>query len=341
MHIVTGCAGFIASHVTKRLLDAGERVVGVDNLNDAYDPELKRWRLDELSQFDQFSLVETDVAEMGSVNEIAGAVARRGSRVDAVLNLAARAGVQPSVERPHDYVQTNIAGALNMMDLCRKLEVRKFVMASSSSVYSDSSVSPASEDSPTDRPLSPYAASKKAAEAFAYTYHHLHGLDVSVLRYFSVYGPAGRPDMAPLRFVRGIASGHPLALFGDGSQERDFTYVDDIARGTIDALRPVGFEAFNLGSDSPVSISAFISIIEDVVGKKAKINRMPAHRADVRATWADISKAKKLLRWSPQVSLRQGIQATADWYFANRAFVDSLDFGDIAGSGDVIRRNAA
>ena len=341
MHIVTGCAGFIASHVTKQLLDSGERVVGVDNLNDAYDPELKRWRLDELLQFDQFSLVEADVASRESIDEISAAVTRRGSKVDAVLNLAARAGVQPSVERPRDYIDTNVTGTLNMMDLCRALNVSKFVLASSSSVYGDSSIGPVSEDSQTDRPLSPYAASKKAAEVLAYSYHHLHGLDVSALRYFTVYGPAGRPDMAPLRFIKWIASGEPVTLFGDGSQERDFTFVDDIARGTIAALRPVGFEAFNLGSDSPVSISQFISMVEDAVGKKAKIKRSKAHPADVKATWADVSKAEKALRWTPQVNLRQGIQATADWYFANRGFVDSLDLGRSPSTGTDSARQAA
>lgn len=325
MHIVTGCAGFIASHVTKQLLDAGERVVGVDNLNDAYDPELKRWRLDELLHYDQFLMVEADVADQGSVERIAVAVKRRGSKVDSVLNLAARAGVQPSVARPRDYIDTNITGTLNMMELCKLLGTKKFVLASSSSVYGDSSIGPVTEDGVTDRPLSPYAASKKAAEAFAFSYHHLYGLDISAMRFFTVYGPAGRPDMAPLRFIKWVASGQTLTLFGDGSQERDFTYVEDIARGTVAAIRPVGFEAFNLGSDSPVSISRFISLVEDAVGRKAKVRREPAHPADVKATWANISKAKNILKWTPQFNLKQGIRATADWYFANRTLVDSLD----------------
>lgn len=341
MHVVTGCAGFIASHVTKQLLDSGERVIGVDSLNDAYDPELKRWRLDELLHYDQFSMVEADVTEPGSVAQIATAVKRRGSKVDSVLNLAARAGVTPSVASPRDYIDTNITGTLNMMELCRFLGTNKFVLASSSSIYGDSSIGPVTEDGVTDRPLSPYAASKKAAEAFAYSYHHLHGLDISAMRFFTVYGPSGRPDMAPLRFIKWIASGQPLTLFGGGSQERDFTYVDDIARGTISAIRPVGFESFNLGSDSPVSISHFISLIEDVVGNRANIQRKPAHPADVKATWANISKAKNILRWEPRVNLKQGIRATTEWYFANRSLIDSLDLRGAMPASDVEDQRAA
>jgi nucleoside-diphosphate-sugar epimerase len=219
--------------------------------------------------------------------------------------------------------------------------VTKFVVASSSSVYGDSAEGPAREDGVTGRPLSPYAASKKAAEVLTHSYHHLHGLDVSALRYFTVYGPAGRPDMSVLRFVRWIATGHPVTLYGDGSQERDFTYVDDIARGTIAALKPVGCEAFNLGSDRPFTVAALISMIEEAVGRKAVIDRRPAHRADVRATWADISKARSVLGWSPQVSLEEGLRKTVAWYMANRELADSLELEAAPATAARTRRAAA
>ena len=211
----------------------------------------------------------------------------------AVVNLAARAGVRTSVVNPWVYFQANCEGTLNLLDLCRRSGVRKFLMASTSSLYGLHNVAPYREDADTSRPLSPYAASKKAAEAIAYSYHHLHGLDVSIPRYFTVYGPAGRPDMSVFRFIRRIAEGESIVVFGDGSQSRDFTFVDDIARGTIAALRPLGYEIINLGGDQEVRLSAVIDEIARLLGKKPVIEYRPAHPADVPSTRADVSKAAR------------------------------------------------
>ena len=223
MYIVTGCAGFIGSHVTQRLLESGEQVLGIDELNDSTDQRLKRWRLDQLRKQSGFKMFKADIASPETVRGIVSEVRDSGENPSALINLAGRAGVLPSVDDPQLYFDANVTGTLNMMELCRRLQIRKFVSASSSSVYGNSSVGPASEDSPTDSPLSPYAASKKAAEVLAHSYHHLHSLDISMLRFFTVFGPAGRPDMSVLRFIRWIANGEPVTLYGDGSQERDFT----------------------------------------------------------------------------------------------------------------------
>ena len=235
-----------------------------------------------------------------------------------MINLAARAGVRPSVDNPWVYFQTNADGTLNLLDLCRRFGVKKFVLASTSSLYGSHNAVPFREDDDTNRPLSPYAASKKAAEAIAYTYHHLHHIDVSVLRYFTVYGPAGRPDMSVFRFVRQIAEGEPLTVYGDGSQSRDFTYVEDIARGTIAATSPFGFEVFNLGGDRPVELNAVISHIAALLGRQPKTVWRPPHPADVLATWAAIDKAKSLLNWSPETTIDKGLKSCVEWYLENR-----------------------
>ena len=238
----------------------GRQVTGVDNFNDAYDVQLKMWRWVQL---------ENAGMELHRLDINNDACWKKGTPFDAVINLAARAGVRASVENPRAYVEANVDGALNVMEMCRKFGGKKCVLASTSSLYGSEHPTPYREDMNTDRQLSPYAATKKAAEAMAYTYHFLHKLDVSILRYFTVYGPAGRPDMTPLRFVQRIREGRPITIFGDGTQSRDFTYVDDIARGTIAALRPVGCEAFNLGNDEPLKLIEMVAIIEELTGQKA------------------------------------------------------------------------
>lgn len=313
--LVTGCAGFIGWKVSDHLLAAGHTVVGVDNLNEAYDSRLKRWRLANLGGHAGFSFHHADICDRDRMD----ALFREHGPFDAVVNLAARAGVRPSVENPWVYVETNTVGALNLLDLCRLRGVPKFVLASTSSLYGESA-RPFREDQPTDRPLSPYAASKKAAEALCHTYHHLYGLDVTVLRYFTVYGPAGRPDMSIFRFIRWIAEGEPLVLYGDGLQERDFTFVDDIARGTVLALKPVGYEIINLASDRPVSLRRVIAILEELLGQESKVTYHSRHPADVRATWADISKARQLLGWEPQTTLEEGLRQAVEWYRQNRSW---------------------
>jgi len=235
----------------------------------------------------------------------------------AVINLAARAGVRYSLENPFVYYTTNVIGTLNLLELCREFGVKKFILASTSSLYAGQKM-PFKEDLPVNEPISPYAASKKSAEVTCYTYHNLYDIDVTILRYFTVYGPASRPDMSPLRFISWVYQEKPVIIYGDGKQSRDFTYVDDIARGTIMALKPLGFEIINLGCDYPHELLDFLGIIEEKLGKKAKIVNEPMHPADMKATWADITKAKKILNWQPTVKLTQGLDESVKWFTDNQ-----------------------
>ena len=326
-YLLTGCAGFIASKVADLLLQAGHEVVGVDSLNDAYDPRLKHWRLEQLRLRKGFCFHQLDISVRGALEPLFTA---KGSEPPfaAVVNLAARAGVRPSVTNPWVYLQANTEGTLNLLDLCRQYQIPKFLLASTSSLYGAHNATPYREDADTNRPLSPYAASKKAAEAMAYSYHHLHGIDVSIPRYFTVYGPAGRPDMSIFRFVRRIAEGEPIIVFGDGTQSRDFTYVDDIAAGTVAALKPLGYEIINLGGDRTVSLGAVIEQIAALTGKQVRIEYRPFHKADVLTTAADISKAAQLLDWRPQIGLEEGLRRCVEWYHANRDLARSLELVD-------------
>jgi nucleoside-diphosphate-sugar epimerase len=331
-YLVTGCAGFIASKVTGLLLEAGHRVVGVDSLNDAYDPRLKQWRLEQLQSHANFQFHRIDISDRAALVRLfdRGAAAERDKPIySAVVNLAARAGVRPSVENPWVYYQANCEGTLNLLEACRQHGIPKFLLASTSSLYGAHNPLPYREDADTNRPLSPYAASKKAAETLAYTYHYLHQIDVSIVRYFTVYGPAGRPDMSVFRFVRCIAEGEPIVVLGDGTQQRDFTYVDDIARGTVAALKPLGFDVFNLGGDRPVRLSAVIDQIAALVGRTPRIDRRPAHPADVPATWADIGKAHTLLGWAPEVPIEEGLRRCVAWYRDHRALAAALELGGL------------
>ena len=318
--LATGVAGFIGSRVAESLVEQGHQVCGVDNLCPAYDVRLKEHRLDRLRTMPQLDFRRGDISELADIT----AIWQKCGPFDAVVNLAARAGVRQSVEDPWVYVSTNITGTLNLLELCRRHGVGKFVLASTSSLYGGSNPVPFREDADTDRPLSPYAASKKGAEALCFTYHHLYGLDVTVFRYFTVYGPAGRPDMSLFRFVQWIYEERPLRLYGDGKQTRDFTYVDDVARGTIAGLTPLGYEVINLGGDSPHDLLELIALIEGEAGKKARIERHPMHAADVQATWADIGKAGRLLGWRPEVPLEEGVTRLCAWYRENRAWAKDI-----------------
>ena len=320
-YLLTGVAGFIASQVAEVLLAAGHTVVGLDNLNDAYDVRLKEWRLRRLVGRPGFEFQAADICDRPALEQ---AWAAGGGAYAAVINLAARAGVRYSVENPWVYLETNTTGTLNLLELCRRAGVPKFVLASTSSLYGSHNPQPYREDADTNRPLSPYAASKKAAEVLCHAYHHLHQLDVSVVRYFTVYGPAGRPDMSLFRFVQWISEGRPVIIFGDGRQSRDFTYVDDIARGTVAALKPLGYEILNLGSDRPAPLMDLLRLIEARVGRTAQIEYRPAHPADVRATWADISKARALLNWEPAFTYERGVEALVAWYRQERAWASQL-----------------
>jgi UDP-glucuronate 4-epimerase len=301
--LVTGAAGFIASRVCEMLLDQGEQVVGLDNMNDYYDVRLKQYRLKKLLQHPNFTFYKADIENPGELKPIFETHPFRS-----VFNLAARAGVRYSMVNPWVYLRTNTEGTLNLLELMKDYGVTKFILASTSSLYAGLPM-PFNEGLPVNTPISPYAASKKAAEAFAFTYHKQYGIDVSILRYFTVFGPGGRPDMAPFRFAKWTLEGTPITLYGDGTQARDFTFVDDIARGTILAEKPLGYEIINLGGGKePVTINQFIAWIEQLAGKKATISYHPLNSADMDCTMANIDKAGQLLGWHPETSTFDGLK---------------------------------
>ncbi len=244
---------------------------------------------------------------------------------DAIFNLAARAGVRQSVENPWVYVDTNITGTLNLLEMCRQGSIPKLILASTSSIYGANAPLPTPEDADSSHPLSPYAASKKGAEVMCHSYHRLFGIDVTVFRYFTVYGPAGRPDMSMFRFTRWISEGSPLLLYGDGQQSRGFTYVDDIARGTILGLKPLGYEIINLGGHESIKMIDLIHCLEDRIGKKAQIEYLPPNPTDMLANQADVEKAGRLLGWEPRVTLNEGVANLIAWYNAERAWASQLE----------------
>lgn len=326
-YFLTGVAGFIAARVADVLLADGHSVVGVDNLNDSYDVRMKKYRLEKLLKREGFRFSKLDISNRSGLEEFFARErsALGGHQFDAVINLAARAGVRQSVANPWEFLDTNITGTLNLLELCRRYEIQKFILASSSSIYGADAPQPTPETANSDFPLQPYAASKKSAEVYAYTYHYLYGIDVTVFRYFTVYGPAARPDMVMFRLVQWISEGKLLHINGDGEQSRGFTYVDDIARGTILGLKPLGFQIINLGGHETITINELIRIIEDRIGKESQIEFHPAHPADVRENWADVNKAKQVLGWQPEVNLRQGIANLITWYQEERAWASQIN----------------
>ncbi len=363
-YLVTGAAGFIGSKVCELLLAEGHTVVGLDNLNDYYDVRLKDYRLSKLlgasslelgvdpkrsvyagvgrvlrnapgsmsgalgTTRPTFEFRHLDIENLSALEEVFSA-----HNFSAVFNLAARAGVRASIENPELYYRTNVVGEENVLKCQVKHGVRKHVLASSSSVYAGCTM-PFTEDAELGTMQSPYAETKRQAELLAQSYAEQHGLDVTVLRYFTVFGPAGRPDMAPFRFIKWIAEGTPITLYGDGTQARDFTYIDDIARGTILAgsqlAAPVSpnahsFNVINLGGGNrPITINAMIAVIEDALGRKAVINRHPAHAADMKETWADVGKAGRLLGWMPKISSEEGFRSNVVWFVTNREWVSGI-----------------
>lgn len=332
--LLTGVAGFIASKVAEILIKSNYRVVGVDNLNDYYDVRLKEHRLQRLVSIckeagaglkNSFHFIKADIEDFQHIETIFNEFCKNGNSIEAVINLAARAGVRYSMENPHVYLSTNATGTLNLLELMRKYKVMKIILASTSSLYAGQEM-PFNEELPVNTPISPYAASKKAAEVMCYTYHYLYGIDVSVLRYFTVYGPAGRPDMCIFRFIKWIDDGKAITLFGDGEQTRDFTYVDDIAEGTIRALMPLGFQVINLGGGrGHTSLLYVIKKIEELLGKKAIIENKPFHKTDLKDTMADIEKAKRMLNgWTPLVTVEEGISKSVEWYKNNKDLVKNI-----------------
>ena len=317
-YLVTGAAGFIGARTSELLIKDGNTVVGIDNMNDAYDPRIKEYRLRKLQALPEFTFHELDISNKAIIDQF------KDQKFAGVINLAARAGVRYSVEDPWAYVESNMIGTLNMLEICRQTGTKKFVVASTSSIYGEDPPYPTPESAPSSEPLQPYAASKKGAEAMCHAYHHLYGIDVSVVRYFTVYGPAGRPDLALFRFVQWITEGLPVRVNGDGEQSRGFTYIDDIARGTILALKPVGFEIINLGGHEVITINNLIKLLEEVIGKKAIVQYGPPDPADMRSNWADVSKAGELLGWEPQFGLRAGVERLVEWYNTEREWASQI-----------------
>lgn len=333
VYVVTGAAGFIAARVAEMLIEQGHSVIGVDNLNDAYDVRLKEYRLKRLIDLTgedeaRFSFRHADISQRATLESLARACAGhpRG-RVEAVFNLAARAGVRSSVENPWVYVDANVTGTVNMLELCRRLDIPKFILASTSSIYGSDAPLPTPEDWDSSHPLQPYAATKKGAEVLCHAYHHLNDLDVTVFRYFTVYGPAGRPDMSLFRFTQWISEGRPVIVNGDGEQSRGITYVDDIAQGTILGLKRVGYDVINLGGHESAKINDLIRMLEERIGRRAELRFSERHPADMLTSWANVEKARRILGWQPHISIAQGLDNLVTWYNAERVWASQIKTG--------------
>lgn len=310
--LVTGSAGFIGWATCKLLLSKGLKVIGIDNINDYYDPKIKELRLKNLEEYEKFIFYRGDIENLSTLRTIFNS-----HNVDGIINLAAKAGVRASVENPWGYLDTNVKGTINLLECAKDYHVRVFVLASTSSIYGDTDKMPFRVSDFTDKPLAPYPASKKSAEVFCYSYHYLYNMNIIIPRYFTVYGPFGRPDMSILRFINKIDMGEPITVYGDGKQKRDFTYIDDIAEATVLCLNLEGYKILNLGNDRPVELVYVINLIEEEMGKKAQIKWQPRHPADVYSTWADISESREYIGWYPKVSIEEGIKRTINWYKEN------------------------
>jgi UDP-glucuronate 4-epimerase len=316
--LLTGGAGFIGSHVAEALLRAGACLAIVDKLDDFYSPAWKKANLESVRKIAPFDFFEQDICSIDCMRE-----AFAGFRPDTIIHLAARAGVRPSIEQPRLYEQVNVAGTVNLLELCKEFQVSRFIFGSSSSVYGESDRAPFSETQYDLRPISPYAATKLAGESFCYTYAHLYKLPVVALRFFTVYGPRQRPDLAIHKFVARIEAGKSIPIFGDGETGRDYTFVEDIVAGILGALdfdfsstAGTPFEICNLGNSHPVKLSLLVRMLENATGKKAIIRREPAQQGDVPLTWANIAKAGKLFGYHPQTTLEEGLRKFVEWYRA-------------------------
>jgi UDP-glucuronate 4-epimerase len=314
--LVTGGAGFIGSHVCERLLNSGHSVWAFDDLNTFYDPQLKRRNLRDIQSLAKpFEFTQGDLTDRAALDELFGSV-----KFDQVIHLAARAGVRPSLAEPALYQRVNVEGTVNILEAARLTGVKKMTIASSSSVYGVNSKVPFAESDPIFAAISPYAASKLACEALGHVYHHVYGMDVAMLRFFTVYGPRQRPDLAIHKFAKLIHAGKPIPVFGDGSTARDYTYVTDIVDGVIACTqKELGFEIFNLGESQTVTLSYLIELIEKELGKKAIIDRQPPQPGDVPITFADVSKARAKLGYHPHIKIEQGIKMFIEWFRKNQS----------------------
>jgi UDP-glucuronate 4-epimerase len=311
--LVTGGAGFIGSHVCDSLLDRGDEVIAIDNFNDYYNPETKEKNVKHNLTNPQFKLFRADITNFSEMENIFST-----EKPDKIINLAARAGVRPSIKDPFIYEKVNIKGLLNLLELSKIFKVKNFISASSSSVYGNRQEGPFKETDDVNRPISPYAATKKAGEEMCYTYHHLYGLKCSCLRFFTVYGPRGRPDMAPLKFTKMISNEEEIQVYGEGNSKRDYTFISDIVSGIIAALDcDFDYEIFNLGGSNPVELNYFISVIENAVGKKAIKKHIEKQQGDVEITFADLNKSERMLGYKPKIRIEEGIKKLVEWYQKN------------------------
>lgn len=312
--LVTGAAGFIGSHVVERLLARGDRVVGLDNFDPFYSPEEKRENLASALLSPRFRLIEADCAELDEVER-----ALEGETFDVVVHLAAKAGVRPSIEDPVGYARANLTGTQAMLELARRRGIKRFVFASSSSVYGNNEKVPFAEDDPVEHPISPYAATKRAGELLCHTYHHLHGISMISLRFFTVYGPRQRPDLAIRKFATLMLEGRPIPFFGDGTTERDYTWIDDIVDGVVAAIDRTGtvaepeYQIVNLGESRTTSLSRLVSLLGDALGVEPVLERLPLQPGDVRRTYADVTRARELLGYDPSTPVEVGIPRFVEW----------------------------
>lgn len=308
--LVTGGAGFIGSHVVEALLRRGDDVTIVDNFDPFYDESIKRGNLEEVARQGSFDLVEADIRDRDRMRALF-----EEKKFSGVVHLAAKAGVRPSIADPAGYVSTNLDGSVVLLDMAVEHGVAKFAFASSSSVYGNNKKVPFSEDDPVDHPVSPYAATKKSCELIAHSYHHIHGLNVSMLRFFTVYGPRQRPEMAIHKFTRMIDDGDPIPFFGDGTSRRDYTYVDDVVDGVLRAHdRCDGYRVYNLGESHTTTLTRLVELIESALDKKANIDRQPFQAGDVQETYADITRARAELEYHPATLVEEGIPKFVAWY---------------------------
>jgi UDP-glucuronate 4-epimerase len=311
--LLSGGAGFIGSHLSERLLAQGHTVVTLDNFNDYYDPALKRRNVAAVAGHSAYTLIEGDILNRATLEQIFQA-----HDFDVIIHLAARAGVRPSIAQPLLYEKVNMEGTMNLLELARHAKTSKFIFASSSSVYGENAKVPFSESDPVDHPISPYAATKKAGELMCYTYHHLYGINVSCLRFFTVYGPRQRPDMAIHKFTKMIANHQKVPMYGDGSSKRDYTFISDIVDGITAAIKHCSsYHIYNLGESRTIDLKALINLIQEYLGKKADIEQLPPQPGDVPITFADISKAQRELGYQPAVEIQEGVRRFVEWYREN------------------------
>lgn len=312
--LVTGAAGFIGSNLTHALLERGYRVVGIDNFDDTYDPFFKEANIAPFQGNANFKLERIDIRDADALKTVFEA-----EKPSYVVHLAAKADTRRAVDTPRLYISVNIDGTLNILEVCREHPVENLIIASSSSVYGNSSQVPFTEDQPADRPISPYGATKRAAEHLAHTYRHNFNMNITCLRFFNAVGENNRPNMVPYIWAEKLLRGEEIEISGDGSRKRDYTYIGDIVRGTILAMeKPLGFEVINLGNTAPASLNELLAMFEKIIGTKAKVKSRPSHGASVEVTYANVNKAKELLGWEPQTSLEEGITKLVAWFRANR-----------------------